>query len=63
MLSVSKRSKDQKITAIAAKNNQPTLLPKELLTDITTFKAAIATKKLSYITTFYYTKTLLLKLI
>ena len=40
--------------------NQATDITIELLTDITTFKAAIAAKKLSCITTFYYSNTLVL---
>ena len=40
--------------------NQATDITIELLTDITTLKAAIAAKKLSYITTFYYNTTLLM---
>ena len=42
--------------------NRLTLLPIELLTDITTFRAAIAAKLLSCMNTFYYNNTLLLKL-
>ena len=42
--------------------NRLTLIPIELLTDITNFRAALAAKILLCLNTFYYNKTLLLKL-
>ena len=46
------------IRLTSKQTNRLTLLPLELQTDITTFRAALAAKMLSCVNTFYYSNTL-----